>query len=108
MKKSIRVFIKEPGQDPCQSIVRNELEPLQKNVGGYIETLQIASDVVIICDEEGLLKNKPFNCEICGQWLFGTILIAGVNGEEFSDVPMSFQELKSLFPGLFEQKGVVV
>ena len=98
---ALRIYVKRPGGEPYQSIIKNELEPLQEAVGGYIETVPIAKDCVIICDEEGLLKNLPFNCELCGHWFFGTILFVGVDGEEFTDVPMAWKDFKTAFKSLF-------
>lgn len=54
--KAIR---KEPGCEPEIIEVENTLKALQAEVGGYIETVTIASDALIV----------------------------GVNGEEFCDVP---------------------
>ena len=66
--------------------IPNKLEDLQKQVGGYIETVTIAEDCCIICNEEGRLKNLPFNMELCGMEFMGTILVVGVAGEDFCDV----------------------
>ena len=51
------------------------LKVMQSLVGGYIETVTLADDVVILCDEEGRLKDLPDNCEIGGVMFVGTILI---------------------------------
>ena len=51
--KQISVLIKEPGKKPRRESIPNTLEALQRVVGGYIETVTFASDVVIICNEEG-------------------------------------------------------
>ena len=72
--------------------IDNTLEALQKAVGGYIEAVTIAEDAVIICDEEGLLKRLPYNCNVCGHDLVGTILVLGVDGDEFTDVPLTLAE----------------
>lgn len=47
--KAIR---KKPGAQPEIIEVDNTLAALQQEVGGYIETVSIADDVVIICNEE--------------------------------------------------------
>ena len=49
--------------------------------------MTLTSDVVIICNEEGRLKNLPYNCDLFGVSLVGTIIFAGVDGEEFADLP---------------------
>lgn len=83
----MKVIWKEPGKAFEVREVENTLEALQKAVGGYIETFTFAEDACVICDEEGRLKGKPYNCEIWTVDFCGTILIAGVDGEEFTDVP---------------------
>lgn len=67
--------------------IADTLEDLQSEVGGYLETVTLAEDVVIICDEEGRLKDYPDNCEIGSIMFTGTILIVGVDGDEFASCP---------------------
>lgn len=83
---------KEPGRRPEVVEIENELKPLQEAVGGYIETVHWygMDGLVIICNEEGLINGLPFNTDIGGLWLFGTILIVGDGGEEFTDVPEKY------------------
>lgn len=85
----IRVLRKEPGKPAAWVEIENKLAALQEAVGGYIETVTLFTDLVIICDEEGKLKGAPYNCEICGIDFVGPILIAGVKGEEFADLQIS-------------------
>ena len=82
----MKVIYKAPGCQPEPPDNPNTLEELQAAVGGYIETVTIASDVVIICNEEGRLQGLPHNCRIFGVDFFGPILIAGVDEDEFSDL----------------------
>lgn len=56
----IGVLIKEPGKTPRHVNISDTLENLQKTVGGHIEAYKIASDCLVICDEEGRLKGKPW------------------------------------------------
>lgn len=67
--------------------INDTLQDLQREIGGYIETVTLAEDVVILCDEMGRLKDRPDNCEIGGIMFVGTLLIVCVNGEEFGDCP---------------------
>lgn len=100
----IKVIIKEPGKLPRSTNISDSLENLQRTVGGYIETVTLESDCVIICDEEGRIKGKPYNCSICGVDFVGTIIICGIWAYEFTDIPIGFQEAKQLFPELWEEK----
>lgn len=66
MAKKISVLIKEPGKAPRHVNISRTLYNLQKTVGGYIETVTLCSDLVIICNEEGRMKGLPHCCKICG------------------------------------------
>ena len=55
----MKVIYKAPGCQPEPRDIPNTLEELQAAVGGYIETVTIASDVVIICNEEGACRGFP-------------------------------------------------
>lgn len=85
--RKIKVIIKRPGEKPYTTWISDRLENLQKTVEGYIETVTVLTDLVIICNEEGRIRNLPYNCTILGADFFGTILLAGINGEEFGNVP---------------------
>ena len=100
--RKIRVIIKEPGCKPRSVWISDSLENLQKHVGGYIEINHIATDLVLICDEEGRLKDKPFCAKICGWNFVGTIILAGSKGEELADIPVTMAELREAFPNLWE------
>jgi len=104
MSQFISVLIKRPGEIPRHVNVSNSLEALQKNVGGYIEAVTIMEDVVVICNEEGRLKGLPYCCTIAGHDFVGDIIMAGVDGCELADLPISWKELKVLFPALWMQK----
>lgn len=87
MAEKIKVIIKEPGKAPEIKIIANDLGTLQSIVGGYIETVTFASNLVIICNEEGILWNLPYNLDIGGHSFVGTVVFAGVDGDKFADVP---------------------
>ena len=38
-----------------------QLAELQEMVGGYIETVRTPNGMILVVDEEGLLKRKPIN-----------------------------------------------
>ena len=98
----ISVLIKDPGKRPRHVHIENSLKNLQTTVGGYIETVTLATDAVIICNEEGRLRGLPYCCTICGVDFVGTVVIAGVAGEEFADLPGNYQEWKRMLPKLWE------
>ena len=84
--------------------ISNTLENLQRTVGGYIEAVEIGPGIVIICDEEGKIKGKPFNMAVPNNpndFFSGDIVVLGVRGEEFDDCPLEFDEWKALVDEIF-------
>lgn len=86
----MRVLYKRPADIGFRQLnIDNDLRALQKLVGGYIETLTVATDCCVICNEEGRILGMPENCNFCGADFVGPILLVGVDGDEFTDCPMS-------------------
>lgn len=100
MKK--KVIIKRPGERPISTNISDTLENLQKHVGGYIEIFPLATDLVVICNEEGKRLGLPYNCNIIGEDFCGTIIFAGRKGDELADIPIGFQSFKKMFPDLLK------
>ena len=101
MKKKIKVIVKDPEKPARVVWISNTLENLQKTVGGYIETVTISTDVVIICNEEGKLLGLPHNCRLFGCDFVGTLIIAGIDKDEFCS--LSDEAIKLLKPGIKEK-----
>ena len=100
----IKVIIKRPGEKPYSTWISNSLEKLQRTVGGYIETFTISNPkMVLICNEEGRIQNLSYNCKVGPSSFVGTIVFAGIDGDQFADIPISFQEFKQIYPQLFEE-----
>lgn len=85
--KEIYVWRIRPGELPEFIKIRNDLKELQNQVKGYIETVTLAADLVMICNEEGIRMGMPYNCTINGIDFVGPIIIAGIKGEEFASFP---------------------
>lgn len=103
MKKPIiEVMVKQPGHPPFRVSCLNELKALQSLVYGYIEVLQVAEDLLIICNEEGKLMGLPYNCTLLGEQLAGPIVFVGVDGEDFDSCPLTISQAKELFPQMWE------
>ena len=74
--------------------ISSTLKNLQKIVEGPIETVKVMEDMVIICNEEGKLRGLDANF-VCGQDIIvGEVAVVGVDGEEFSDVPIDLPTWK--------------
>ena len=83
VQEQIRVLKFEPGKAPEEITVPNTLEAFQSAVGGYIETLGLDDDAVLICNEEGKLMGLSANRRVGGDTIAGTFLIVGSADGEF-------------------------
>lgn len=93
----IKAIIKRPDEEfGHMTNISESLENLQNTVGGYIECVSPDPRIVIICNEEGKLIGLEPNMKIPGDILCGTIIVVGVSGEDFADVPINFEEWKQL------------
>lgn len=85
----IKVLIKRPDEEVGHiTYISNTLENLQRTVGGYIQVVPlITEDAVIICNEEGKLLGLEPNFTYQRDMIVGTVILAGVDGDEFADIP---------------------
>ena len=89
-ENQILVVIKEPGQEArVEPMFENSLEAFQKAVGGYIESVTVASDVTLICNEEGRLMGLPYCCNWANVDFCGPVIAVGIKGEEFASLKAS-------------------
>ena len=106
MAKKIKCIVKRPDEQFGHvTWVSDSLENLQKTVGGYIETVTLDNGVVLICNEEGKIRDMPYNFTLrrillgiipIHNPIFGTVIACGASGDEFADIPIDFNEWKSL------------
>jgi len=112
MSKKIKCIVKRPDEQfGHMTWVSDSLENLQKTVGGYIETVTLPErNLVLICNEEGSIRNMPYNFTVRRMMLngllsgflslqnpiFGTVIVCGTDGDEFADIPIDFNEWKAL------------
>lgn len=89
-EKQILVVIKRPGEEPVvEPLFDNTLEAFQREVGGFIETLTLATDLVLVCNEEGWIMGLPYNGECRGLDFYGTVIAVGVKGDKFASIKAS-------------------
>lgn len=91
---TIRAMKIEPNKPITIIDVKNKLIALQLQVGGYIETVPLGEDSVMIVDEEGMMKQYPHNdlaSYISERHIYGTALIVGMDlSGHFFDVPEQY------------------
>ena len=110
MAKKIKCIVKRPDEQFGHvTWISDSLENLQKTVGGYIETVTLDNGVVLICNEEGRIRDMPYNFTL-GRMvainpsdeimmrnpIFGTVIACGAEGDVFADIPIDFNEWKAL------------
>lgn len=79
MKKEIKVVMVEPLKCPTTTTISNDLESLQKAVGGLIEFVDIEENICILCNEEGKLIGLEGNRRLNNDIIVGTFYVCGVN-----------------------------
>lgn len=94
--KKMRVIIKRPDErygHVCN--ISDKLENLQKTVGGYIEVVNIdrscdGKPILMVCNEEGKLRNLEHNMYIGDEEIVGTIFLCSSEGENLTDLPPTY------------------
>ena len=83
----MRIMIKEPEKDPRTIVIDHSLRTLQDLVGGYIEHVPFfVLGTGLIINEEGKLRDLPYNFSLYGDSIVGNALFVGEDGEEFTDL----------------------
>ena len=82
----MQVVIKYPREAPMVTDIPTTLEALQEAVGGYIETVTVAEDLCLLCNEEGRILGLEPNCSIFGVHFVGPVLAVGVRGDDFTGI----------------------
>lgn len=78
----MKVIVKEVGKAPQVTEIENTLDTLKELVGGYIETVTLHDDVILICNEEGKLQGLPPNFAIGNDVIVGTVIFVSFDGKE--------------------------
>lgn len=100
----MQVVLCNVGESPRIELVDPEdLRKMQSFVDGFIEIVNIAPDLCLICNEEGAINGMPFNKTILlesgpGEWksmdIYGNFFICGHDGPDL--VSLGIEEAKYL------------
>lgn len=82
----IKVMLKPVGQPFELREIPNTLEACQELVGGTIETVTLEEDLILVCNEEGLIRGLPSNPWL-GYDFRGDFFLVGRDEDRFTDVP---------------------
>lgn len=80
-KNTLRILRVEPGKAPVEKIIGSDLKSLQDEVGGYIETVYIDHNVILVCNEEGKLNGMEMNRRLGDDIICGPFFLVGDDGE---------------------------
>lgn len=80
----MKAILKKVGRDAEILEIENEFKALQETVGENIRVLPFMEDVILMCDEEGRIKEKApnFTMHVFGE-IVGDVLFVGNAGEGF-------------------------
>ena len=94
------VLVVEPGMAPYEKTI-NGLREMQDTVGGLIQAIYPFEDqVAVVCNEEGLLLDLPFNRSMEGGYggVFGTFFVCGSGREDFCSLtPQQMKNYREKF-----------
>lgn len=96
MSRLLKAIVKEPGKEPEEFIVADDYKELKGVVGGHLESVTVEEGLVVLCDEEGRLNGKPYNCWFDGINFRGTIVVLGSKGENFDNCPITLDEFREM------------
>lgn len=82
----MRIVYKKPGKPAEARNVPNTLDEWQRLVGGYIETVSLSENIIIVCNEEGWLLDLQPNVKFRNQIIVGPVVFVGVRDDEFFDI----------------------
>jgi hypothetical protein len=93
--KNLTVVAVEVGKEPEIKTVEHTLEEMHKLVEGYIETVRVAEDILLIVNEEGMITDLPVNFHTLVidrgvvkpvHQIHGNVFFVSVSGEDFASL----------------------
>ena len=99
--EKIKVIVKRPDEEyGHMTWISNTLKNLQRTVEGFIETVNLDDNgLVMICNEDGKFNESDANFKITSpiiDVIFGTVIICGTSEDEFANVPIDLQTWKNM------------
>ena len=83
----MKVVVKKAGENFGEvREIENELEPLQEIVDGWIETVHWGDGILLVLNEEGKLKDLPFNFSLGMDVILGDVVFVGQDGEDMASL----------------------
>jgi uncharacterized protein (DUF736 family) len=89
----MRAVIYRVGQEPTVESIDDSLSGMQSIVGGYIETVYLDGEIILVCNEEGKMTGLPANRSLRGDVIMGDCFITAAN-EEGDFVSLTDEQMK--------------
>ena len=93
----MRVVVKAVGKDLEVKEIEGTLEEMQAIVGGHIEAIYLPDGLVMVCDEEGKIKDKTDNFRFGWDYIVGDAFFVGVGEEDFVSLTDEHVEMVKCF-----------
>lgn len=89
----MRIYYCPQGRKGKFCDIEDSLKEMQKLVGGYIETLTVAPDLVVVCNEEGKLRGLKPNRWCKGDVICGNFFICGIRDGEMCNFDKKYDDV---------------
>lgn len=99
----MRILKVEPGKEPYEKDIPNELENIQQEVGGLFQPLYLGGGITLCCNEEGKINGMKPNRRLGNDIVCGPFFLVGDRDGEF--VSLTDQQLR-LCAGYFAEPEV--
>jgi len=78
-------MICEVGKEPYVKEIPNDLETINKIIGGYMEVASLTDDLIVVCNEEGMRLDLPLNDNL-GLNILGNFFVARIEGTDLASI----------------------
>lgn len=102
----MKILVKEPNKKPYAKEIENTLEGIHSIIDGFFEIIRIPNlpGLCCVCDDEGKLKDLPYNFTLYNDDIVGTVFFVNEEHADFKDINDGYVEiLKGLFKDLEEE-----
>ena len=82
----LRVVYVEPNRPAYKAEVLNDLDHLQKAVGGLIEPIYLDDGAILVCNDEAKLRGMEGNRRLGDSVIAGPFFVCGEDGDDFGSL----------------------
>lgn len=101
----MRIYYKPVGGKVFPMDVQCTLKEFQDLVGGYFEMYLITPELAIVCNEDGRIKELPYNTTVLNSKFYGPLFLIGRKAQRdesygWTDAKITFDQAVKLFSGI--------